>query len=124
MEQNENFPIPGKECAEGPDTSPDPSGAVAGEYTTLECHLIVRRTPPFPKRRHVYVYDVVFDGEIIVTGSPDPDFDLARVLLARGITGKVRLGNRTIIDIETAAKLRTAEFADRRSRFIPYGAHE
>ena len=34
--------------------------------------------------------------------------DLARALLARGITGKVILGNRTIIDIEAAAKLRTA----------------
>jgi len=63
---------------------------------------------------------VVFDGETIVSGSPDPDFDLARALLARGITGKVILGGRTIIDIEKAAKLRTSEPSGRRARFVPY----
>jgi len=98
--------------------------APAQEYTTLEAHLIVRRTKPIPGRRHVYVYDVIYDGETIVTGSPDPDFDLARALLARGITGKVILGRRTLIDIEKAAKLRTSEPSDRRARFIPYVEHE
>jgi hypothetical protein len=71
-------------------------------------------------RGHVYVYDVIFDGETIVTGSPDPDFDLARALLARGMTGKVRLGGRTLINIEKAAKLRTCEASGRRARFVPY----
>ena len=80
----------------------------------------MRKTPPIPGRRHVYVYDVIYDGETIVTGSPDPDFDLARALLARGITGKVRLGGRTLIDIEKAAKLRTSEPSDRRSRFVKW----
>ena len=103
----------------GPEYREQASEGPWGAETTLKAHLIVRKTRPIPRRRHVYVYDVVFEGETIVAGSPDPDFDLARALLARGITGKVILGNRTIIDIEAAAKLRTAEFSDRRSRFIP-----
>ena len=97
-----------------------PSGAVEQEYTSLECQLFSRKTEPRVGRRHVYVYDVIYDGETIVTGSPDPDCDLARALLARGITGKVILGGRTFIDIEKAAKLRTSESTDRRSRFVPY----
>ena len=73
-------------------------------------------------RRHVYVYDVVFDGETIVTGSPDPEPDLARALLARGITGTITVFEgkkpRTIVNIEGAAKIRTSEPCDRRSRFV------
>ena len=68
------------------------------------------------------MYDVVFDGETIVTGSPDPEPDLARALLARGITGTITVfeGNkpRTIVNIEGAAKIRTSEPCDRRSRFV------
>ena len=50
--------------------------------------------------------DVVFDGEIIVTDSRDPEHDLARALLARGIKGKVTLPSRkprTVVNIEKAA---------------------
>ena len=61
---------------------------------------------------------------MVVSGSPDPEFDLARALLARGLTGKVTVLDgwkvRTIVDIEKAAKLRTTEPAARRSRFVPY----
>jgi predicted RecB family nuclease len=75
-------------------------------------------------RRHVYLYDVVFDGQTVVNGSPDPEFDLALALLARGLTGKVTVLDggkvRTILDIEKAAKLRTTEPAARRSSFVPY----
>ena len=58
-----------------------------------------------------YVYNVIFDGELVLERRRDPDCDLARVLLARGLTGKVTLydGNtgkpRTLIDIEKAAKV-------------------
>jgi hypothetical protein len=44
-----------------------------------------------PNDRHWYAYDVVFDGEIIITNSRDPEHDLARALLARGIKGNVTL---------------------------------
>jgi hypothetical protein len=63
-----------------------------------------------PTPKHWYAYDVVFSGETIVTDSRDPDHDLARALLARGIKGKVTMhdGNtgkpRTVINIEKAAK--------------------
>jgi hypothetical protein len=63
---------------------------------------------PKPNHKHYYAYDVVFDGERLVTDSRDPEDDLARALLAQGITGKVTLhhGNtgkpRTIVNIEKA----------------------
>jgi hypothetical protein len=66
---------------------------------------------PKPNHKHWYAYDVVFDGEMIVTDSRDPEHDLARALLARGIKGAVILhdGNtgkpRTIVNIERAARL-------------------
>ena len=62
-----------------------------------------------PSSKHWYAYDVVFDGDLIVTDSRDPEHDLAR-LLARGIKGTVTLldGNtgtpRTVVNIEKAAK--------------------
>jgi hypothetical protein len=62
-----------------------------------------------PNDRHWYAYDVVFDGETIVTDSRDPEHDLARALLARGIKGNVTLHDgptrkpRTVVNIEKAA---------------------
>ena len=49
----------------------------------LKAYLHPKRKP---NDRHWYAYDVVFDGEIIVTDSRDPEHDLARALLARGMT--------------------------------------
>jgi hypothetical protein len=75
---------------------------------------------------------VLLDGDLVITGSPDPEPDLARVLRSRGMTGKVTLFDgiagkpRTIIDIEAAAKVRTSEPSARRSRFVAYveGGHD
>jgi hypothetical protein len=60
------------------------------------------------------------NGERIVTGSPDPEFDCCRALLARGVSGRVRFidgrtgrHRSTIADIEAGAQWRTAE-EDRR----------
>jgi hypothetical protein len=63
---------------------------------------------PKPSHRAWYAYDVTFMGEIIITDSRDPEHDLARVLVARGVTGTVVLndGNkpRTIINVTKAAQ--------------------
>ena len=68
----------------------------------------------FPKKtpndRNCYAYDVVVGGKTIVSNSRDPEHDLARALLARGIRGAVeiidsRTGKpRTRINIEKAAR--------------------
>jgi hypothetical protein len=63
-----------------------------------------------PTSKHWYAYDVEYDGDLIVTDSRDPEHDLARALLARGIKGRVTMldgktgSPRTIINIEKAAK--------------------
>jgi hypothetical protein len=65
-----------------------------------------------------YVYSVICDGKLLVERSRDPECDVARVLLARGITGKLSLCDgktgkpRTVIDVEKAAKLTVEEAAD------------
>ncbi len=66
------------------------------------------------------LYDVRLDsGEMLVTGSLDPSFDAARVLLAKGLTGpfEVRDGitgglRITYPSVEAAAKLRTVDPED------------
>jgi len=73
----------------------------------LKAKLFARKKP---NDRHYYAYDVEFDGDLIVQGSRDPEHDLARALLARGLTGKVTMldsitgKSRTIINIENAAR--------------------
>ena len=70
--------------------------------------------PPIRKVEVPYTgrYDVHFDGETVVKGSRDPETDLARALLAKGITGTVMVmdantgQHRTTVNIEAAAKLR------------------
>jgi hypothetical protein len=58
-----------------------------------------------------YRYSVVFNNELLVERSRDPECDAARALLAQGITGKLTLLEgktgrpRTITDIERAARL-------------------
>lgn len=66
--------------------------------------------------RHGRLWDVEFDGEMVVVGSRDPEFNLARALLARGVTGsltildrKTRKTRTIILDIEKAAGLCTEE---------------
>ena len=67
--------------------------------------------------RHKARYDVLFFGEVIVRGSRDPECDLARALLSKGITGNVAILNditrkpRTFVNIEKGARLTVREIA-------------
>ena len=73
-----------------------------------------------------YLYNVTLDGELIVERSRDPECDLARALLSRGITGTVTFydGNtgrpRTVIDVERAAKAITED----NRRITRFGKHK
>ena len=79
--------------------------------------LTARLHPPARKEGVCYsgVYCVEFDRELIVVGSRDPEHDLARALLARGLTGTVTMLDaktgkpRTVIDIAKAAELCVSE---------------
>jgi hypothetical protein len=73
-----------------------------------------------------YYYNVTLDGELVLEHCRDPETDIARVLLGRGITGRVTMVDgktgkpRTIISVETAAKLRMIEPSERRIRFVKW----
>ena len=73
----------------------------------LTAKLFARKKP---NHRHCYAYDVEFDGELIIQNSRDPEHDLSRALLDRGLTGKATLLDgltykpRTAVNIENAAK--------------------
>jgi len=60
------------------------------------------------------LYSINFCGELVVRGSRDPEFDLSRALVRRGLRGKILDAitgkhRSTITDIEKAAKLCTKE---------------
>jgi hypothetical protein len=66
---------------------------------------------------------VIFRGKLLVERSKEPEFDAARALLAKGITGKLTLLDgktgkpRIVIDIEQLAQLCVKEGP---LRFAPY----
>lgn len=71
-------------------------------------------------------YDVRFRGELIVRGSRDPECDLARALLARGIHGTIAIYEdktgkpRTFVKIEKAARLTVREDRSVGPRFVKW----
>ena len=77
-------------------------------------------------RDNYYLYDVVFRGETIVSGSRIPEFDACRVLLARGLTGTLVLTdavtgkNRLSLDIQRGAKLTVREDQNRTPRLAKW----
>jgi hypothetical protein len=73
-----------------------------------------------------YRYDVIFEGEVIVCRSRDPEHDAARILEARGFRGRFRTIDartgrlRMVHDIVKAARLRTIERDDGGLIVVPY----
>jgi hypothetical protein len=85
--------------------------------------ITAARLHPLKPEKGGEVYSVIFRGELLVERSSDPECDAARVLLAKGITGKLTMLNgkagkpRTVIDIERTALLCVKEGP---LRFAPY----
>ena len=102
------------EAASAP--GPRPSPAVAGHRRALVANV----RGSYPSGR----YDVDFDGEQLVTGSRNPECDLARALLARGIVGKVKLlvdgKEQMMIDVEKLARLTVEESQTRGPHFVKW----
>src|SRR5262249_51746418 len=73
---------------------------------THRAFLVPLKPDPGSERDNYYLYDVVFNGETIVSDSRVPEFDACRVLLARSLTGTLVLAdavtgkNRLSLDIE------------------------
>jgi len=93
---------------------------------THTAYLTAKRPPEGKHRESWYLYDVEFDGQIVVTNSKDAECDLARVLLARGIKGVVTVLDaitgkpRTFVNTEKAAKLTVLETRRHGPRFIKW----
>ena len=63
-----------------------PSARPGARVQALAC-VLTRHKDPMSRG---YRYDVTFEGEVIVTGSLDPEFAAARVLRDRGYTGRLQ----------------------------------
>src|SRR6476660_880435 len=73
-----------------------PLSALRCYHAPLTAYLTVNKPPEGNHRESWYLYDVEFNGEVIVKNNKDAECETARVLLARGITGKV-----TMVDAKT-----------------------
>jgi hypothetical protein len=76
-------------------------------------------------REDGYLYDIVFDGETIIHRDRLPEHNAARVLVARGLKGKLvfldaKTGKERLIfdDIETAAKWTVLENKNQGPRLV------
>jgi hypothetical protein len=88
--------------------------------------MLTARLHPIKPKKGGEVYSVIFRGKLLVERSKEPEFDAARALLAKGITGKLTLLDgktgkpRIVIDIEPLAQLCVKEgplrFAPHESR--------
>ena len=80
------------------------------------CHRIVIEPVSLGQRGQLYL--VRHDGTVLVAGSRNPEFDACRLLLAKGISGKVEVWHERAVfpamrlDIEKNARL-TVEESDR-----------
>jgi hypothetical protein len=97
------------------DTLVTHSAAPRAYCDPLIAYLKDNPPPKGQSRENWYLYDVIFDGEVIVSDSRDAECEAARVLLGRGITGTLHMHDaetfkpRTIINIEKAAKITVKE---------------
>jgi hypothetical protein len=122
MERDVKAPASVAAESEGQVDSHAPSDCPSAE-TPSTALLITKRTPPKAGRRHVYLYDVEVDGELLIKRSANPACDLARALKARGVTGHVKVVDergvhRYTVNIEKAALLTVRETAQEGPRFV------
>lgn len=90
--------------------------------------LVATLYPPERKTGIPYSdsYAVSFDGERIIEHSRDPEPELARALLARGITGSIKIidantgAHRSTVNIEAAARITVLEGRSVGPRFVKW----
>ena len=101
--------------------------AAPRRYDDTHTAYLTAKGPPEGKHREGwFLYDVEFDGQLVVTNSKDAECDLARVLLSRSINGVVTVFDaitgkpRTSVNIEKAARFTVLETRRRGPRFIKW----
>jgi hypothetical protein len=91
-----------------------------------EVMMQARIHPHWIGGRSGYAWSVLYDGELLVSRSTTPEFDAARALLAKGITGKLTLLDgktgrpRLTLDIERCDKLTVREDRHRGPCFVQW----
>jgi len=100
-----------------------PSACPGARVAALAC-VLTRHRDPGPRG---YKYDVIFEGEILVT-SIDPEFAAARVLRDRGYTGALQFfrpgkpgAALTMRDLVRAANFRATPDG-RFAKYVPFDA--
>ena len=89
--------------------------APRGDAATLIAYVKAKSSPKGRSRENWYLYDVIVGDRVMVADNKDPEHELARALLAEGITGTVEICDavtgkpRTLVNIEKAAKLAVEE---------------
>jgi hypothetical protein len=102
------------------------AGPAAAYRATHRAILVALPADEGSGRDSHYLYDVAYQGEAIVSGSRIPEFDACRVLLDRGLTGRIILSDavtgkdRISVDIEKGAQLTVREDAKRGPHFAKW----
>lgn len=101
-----------------------------GIWAAIKVPRWVKAVGDIDHNRGGYLYDLIFEGEMIVKGSRSPIYDLCRALLERGYTGTARTIDKDgsglmRCDIEKGAKLTVGEsdeFGPRVRKWYPFDA--
>lgn len=85
-----------------------------GIWSAIKVSRWVKKVGDIDHNRGGYIYDLIFDGEMIVKGSKAPIYDLCRALQARGYTGTAQTVDRDgrpqmTCNIEAGAKRSVSE---------------
>ena len=108
MRQTERTPDVGRVEGSG-DLSSLAANSTRDNQARIE-KQVATLTPRWRGGNSGYCYDATFNGEQVVTDSTDPEHDLARALLAKGVTGVIEIVEaesgkaRTFVNVVPAAK--------------------
>lgn len=111
MRQNERTPDAGGVEGSGDVSSLAANDSIRDNQARTE-KQVATLIPHWRGGKAGYLYDVQYAGELVVTGSREPEQDAARALSAKGVTGLVEIADantgtrRTIVNVNVAVAAR------------------